>query len=158
MSPKSALPPHLRDKNHSDWPWVFRYIPRAWTSFKFPPPILLWGNQKNFVPMPPYHGPYAYIFDVPSKERYFDTPQMFPTLAPAPIPDPVKTGKLIAWGVYGTRLASWMPVLPTGFAITWKHGLDMIHFRIGTRVDDVDLYVTFPSIAIIFEKNYYATK
>ena len=42
MSPKSALPDHLKDKLHTDWCFPFSLIPRAWTSYKlFQPPKTL---------------------------------------------------------------------------------------------------------------------
>lgn len=31
--PKSALPKHLQNRLHEDFPWPFSFIPRAWTAF-----------------------------------------------------------------------------------------------------------------------------
>lgn len=41
---KEALPEHLQDKLHWDWPWPFSKIPRAWTSFDWGRPALLAGK------------------------------------------------------------------------------------------------------------------
>ena len=44
--PRSALPPHLKDKRHNDYLWIFKLIPRAWTSYKlWQPPILVCGYK-----------------------------------------------------------------------------------------------------------------
>jgi hypothetical protein len=45
--PDSALPPNLRGKDHWDWPWPFKYIPRGWTAFKWGKPKMIWGNQEE---------------------------------------------------------------------------------------------------------------
>lgn len=45
--PRSALPAHLKDKLHWDWPWPFNKVPRAWTSFDWGKPRMLLGNQKE---------------------------------------------------------------------------------------------------------------
>lgn len=155
--PESALPEHLKKRKHEDYAWPFSLIPRAWTSFKFyGPPVLLWGNQRNFVPTVPYHGPYDYIFDKPSEFRYFGGPTWLPTLAPGPIPNPIISGVNFCWGVYGVRITSWLPALPMGYAFTWKLGRHWIHGRLGSRFDDVDHYTTFPSINFQIRKNHYA--
>ena len=69
---KKALPEHLRNKPHTDYPWPFSTIPRWVTAFKFKPPELLWGNQKNFTDG-----------------------------IPDPIPDPLLSPNGYAWGIYG---------------------------------------------------------
>jgi len=44
--PNSALPKHLQNRPHEDWTFPFKYIPRAWTSFKLSqPPKLLFGRK-----------------------------------------------------------------------------------------------------------------
>jgi len=40
-----CLPKHLEDSRHDDWPWLFRWVPRRWTSFCGDPPRKLFGNQ-----------------------------------------------------------------------------------------------------------------
>lgn len=46
--PRSALPDYWKDKTHTDWPWPFKWVPRAWTSFNTgifgKPPKKLLGN------------------------------------------------------------------------------------------------------------------
>ncbi len=44
--PKSALPEHLRDRPHEDYPWGLRWIPRAWTAFKWGAPWMVAGTQR----------------------------------------------------------------------------------------------------------------
>ena len=46
--PKSALPPHLRNRPHEDFPWPFSYIPRAWTAFSWGEPKKICGNQRPY--------------------------------------------------------------------------------------------------------------
>lgn len=44
--PRSALPPHLQDKLHTDYTWPFSLIPRSWTSYKLKqPPKMLIGHK-----------------------------------------------------------------------------------------------------------------
>lgn len=43
--PDSALPDNLKGKNHWDWPWPFKLIPRGWTAFKWGIPEKVFGNQ-----------------------------------------------------------------------------------------------------------------
>lgn len=45
--PNSALPKHLQNKLHWDWPWPFSKIPRGWTAFNWGKPKLVAGNQKE---------------------------------------------------------------------------------------------------------------
>ena len=45
--PRSALPLHLRDKLHWDYPWPFSKMPRAWTAFDWGVPVQVAGNQKE---------------------------------------------------------------------------------------------------------------
>jgi hypothetical protein len=49
--PKSCLPEHLKNERHRDWPWPFKYIPRAWNAFcgKGPADIRGW---KDPIPLP----------------------------------------------------------------------------------------------------------
>ncbi len=44
LMPASALPPHLRETLHWDWPWPFSRIPRGWTAFNWGPPVLIAGT------------------------------------------------------------------------------------------------------------------
>jgi hypothetical protein len=32
---------------HTDWPWLFSWVPRSWTTFKGSPPKQLFGNVPN---------------------------------------------------------------------------------------------------------------
>lgn len=52
--PDSALPPGLRGKKHTDWPWPFSLIPRGATAFKWGKPKKLFGNQplEGGIPKP----------------------------------------------------------------------------------------------------------
>lgn len=44
--PRSALPSHLQDKKHNDWPFLFSWVSRNWTSFKLTqPPHLICGSK-----------------------------------------------------------------------------------------------------------------
>lgn len=154
--PKSALPQHLQHRKHEDYAWPFSLIPRAWTSYKlYGPPVLLWGNQKNFIPTLPFRGPFEGMFMEASNYTSFDAPMLLPTLAPGPVPDPIITGKQFVWGVYGVRLFRWLPYLPLGIAFTWKRGKDKIHGRLGVRWDDVDHYYTIPTINFQIRKGRY---
>lgn len=45
--PAAALPPHLRDRPHEDYPPGLRWVPRAWTAYQWGTPILWKGNLKN---------------------------------------------------------------------------------------------------------------
>ena len=45
---KDHLPLHLREREHWDYPWPFRWIPRGWTSFGWGQPVMVWGNQVEF--------------------------------------------------------------------------------------------------------------
>lgn len=47
--PRAALPPHLQDAKHWDWPWPFSLIPRRWTAFKWGLPIMVAGTQAKAV-------------------------------------------------------------------------------------------------------------
>lgn len=40
---RPALPPHLADRPHEDWPWPWRLVPRSWTAWSFGQPRVLHG-------------------------------------------------------------------------------------------------------------------
>lgn len=42
------LPSHLQKREHDDYPAVFRWMPRSWTSFGWGRPRLLVGNQNTW--------------------------------------------------------------------------------------------------------------
>mgnify|MGYP000887022408 CR=1 FL=1 len=44
--PNSALPPHLRGRNHNDFPPFLRWVPRGWTAWDWGEPRKLVGNQQ----------------------------------------------------------------------------------------------------------------
>lgn len=48
--PNKCLPEHLKGKLHDDWPWPFKYIPRAWSAFCGQGPV--WKQGKNYEPKP----------------------------------------------------------------------------------------------------------
>lgn len=111
-----ALPEHLRGKLHHDFPPGLRWIPRAWTSYKFGEPKKLLGNQ------------------------------------------PMEGGVLKPIGGPSTFQVSWYPRAPwwakvTGLAfyVAWsgkrKEDGKFRHFRLGSRWDNVDSYVTILSVA-----------
>lgn len=115
--PDSALPLHLRGTTHADFPWGLRWIPRAWTSYAWGSPTILWGN----VPRDEYVlSPDGYWSPKPITSPGTWQISLFPA-APAPL--------------------RWLPLY---LAFTTAGGR---HFRIGARWDDVDNYVTFPTIA-----------
>jgi len=45
---RDVLPDHLKDEIHKDWPFPFKYVPRAWTSFAWGKPELV--HEKNLDP------------------------------------------------------------------------------------------------------------
>lgn len=49
--PDSALPPNLQGKRHWDYPWPLKWVPRAWTSFKWGKPKKVFGNQADVKPI-----------------------------------------------------------------------------------------------------------
>lgn len=109
--PKDALPEHLRDRPHEDWPFPFSLIPRAWTAYKWGPPKKLFGNQQTIDDQG----------------------------APKPIGPP------------GTWQVSYYPEAPKEWALfNWYVALTTkkgIHYRLGTRWDDIDKYCTILSVA-----------
>ena len=126
--PSSSLPPNLQiidprtgkvigSKPHWDWPWPFSKIPRGVTSFKWGKPKLLLGDQKEVR-----------------------------AGAPAPI------GEASSWQVSYYPDAPWWAKL-TGLAFyaaySGSRGEDgkYRHYRLGSRWDDVDSYVTILSAA-----------
>lgn len=42
---RRALPGHLRDREHWDYPAALRWVPRSWTSFQWGRPRMILGNQ-----------------------------------------------------------------------------------------------------------------
>jgi hypothetical protein len=46
--PKSALPKHLQNRLHEDFPWPFSFIPRAWTAFDWGTPTKIKGTQRPY--------------------------------------------------------------------------------------------------------------
>lgn len=62
-----ALPEHLANKDHNDYPWPFSYIPRSWTAFSWGEPKRLVGHgDKTPKPIdPPGHGQISYFPDAP---------------------------------------------------------------------------------------------
>ena len=42
------LPHHLKKRGHDDYPLVFRWIPRSWTTFGWGRPALMAGNQNHW--------------------------------------------------------------------------------------------------------------
>ena len=150
---RDALPEHLKDRPHEDYFWPFSKIPRAWTSVQWDSdPVLLWGNQKNFENTRFWHD-LSVLWVEPSK--WVDGGKI-PLLAPSAVPNPLLSKWKISWGVYGCRLWWWMPVIPIGFAISWKMGRRRGHFRFAPlgRWDTVDQYSTVPSFELSFKVRY----
>lgn len=48
MPGRRHLPSHLQKREHDDYPAVFRWMPRSWTSFGWGRPQLLVGNQNTW--------------------------------------------------------------------------------------------------------------
>jgi hypothetical protein len=46
---KCALPPHLREKLHNDWPWPFKKVSRGWNAYGPRCP----EGSKGYLPWPP---------------------------------------------------------------------------------------------------------
>lgn len=42
---KDCLPEHIKNGKHTDYPWPLKWVPRRWTSFCWPVPKKLAGNQ-----------------------------------------------------------------------------------------------------------------
>lgn len=135
--PHSALPPSLQiidaagkvvgSKPHSDWPWPLRLIPRGWTAFKWGPPRFRLGRIN--------HGPDMKRVQVSPTEAMW---------APKPITSPG------TWQFSTFPGAPWW-ALPFRWylAFSGRRAADgkFRHWRIGTRWDDVDDYVTILAIA-----------
>lgn len=121
--PDSALPPHLRETKHWDYPKWFRWIPRAWTSFDWGAPKKILGNQEE-------------------KRLHSGSGGW----APAPI------GEANSWQLSYYPDAPWWAKV-TGLALymaySGRRGEDgkFRHFRVGSRWDDVDSYTTILSAA-----------
>jgi len=121
-----ALPDNLKGKRHDDYPWPFKYIPRAWTSFKVDwAPIVLFGNMTA--------KPQVCGFDAP---------------------DPV--GKPGEWSLQGVKLFKSFPYLFMYYTFTtplnwgWIGG---IHHSFGMRFDTVDNYWQVFRFAITRNRN-----
>ena len=122
--PNSALPPNLRGRLHTDWPFPFSKIPRGWTAFRWGRPRLVLGRiaATDFVGASPW-------------------------MAPKPITSPR------TWQVsYYQEAPWWAKISGLTLYIAWsgKRKTDgkFRHFRIGTRWDDSDGgYCTIFSIA-----------
>jgi hypothetical protein len=108
-----ALPENLKYKRHDDYPYPFKYIPRAWTAFKVDwPPVVLIGNMK---PKQQVCGWYC--------------------------PDPI--GKPGQWSIQGIKLFKWLPYIALFFTVTtpFKWGwLGAWHFSVWVRADTSDAY------------------
>lgn len=50
LMPKSALPAHLQNRTHNDFPPGFRWVPRAWTAWDWGEPRKLIGTQQKESP------------------------------------------------------------------------------------------------------------
>ena len=108
---RQCLPEHLREEPHRDWLWPFSYIPRAWNAFCGKGPT--WRAAIS----PPY-------------TDWLELKDVF-----KPIPKP---GNAVWY--WRDEDGSWRPY----YARTWRlrnfwNGR-YLHFRIGFRWDDVDLY------------------
>lgn len=118
--PDSALPPNLRGKKHSDWPWPLSRIPRGATAFR-------WGKPRRIL------GPESYL-------------EYRAGFAPKPIDEAggwqFSYYPGAPWWAKVTGLAFYV-------AVSGKKGPDgkFRHWRAGTRWDDVDNYATVLSVA-----------
>ncbi len=112
--PRRCLPEHLRDRRHDDWLWPFSYIPRAWNAFCGKGPV--WHA---IAPC-----------SLRALARLSNVKGLF-----KPIPKP----GIAVWYLRDED-GSFRPY----YAVTWRlrnfwNGR-YLHFRIGFRWDDVDLY------------------
>ena len=108
---RHCLPEHLRNKRHNDWLWPFSYISRGWNAFCGEGPGV-WGNA------------------IRNMETEADDILVF-----RPIPKPGNS----VW-IWRDKDESLRPY----YARTWRlknfwNGR-YLHFRVGFRWDDVDLY------------------
>lgn len=112
------LPPHLAATAHTDWPWLLKWVPRTWTSFNWGVPVLKFGSQA--------------LVRVDAKSG---------VTGPSPIGEPDSTQVS-----YYPNAPIWAKLLLLNwyFALTTLRG---VHYRFGARWDDVDGYVTWPSLA-----------
>ena len=49
---KECLPDHLKDERHTDWPWPFSYVPRAWNASCGDGPVWFEGPEYQPKPIP----------------------------------------------------------------------------------------------------------
>ena len=110
---RKALPDHLKDERHLDWPWPLSYIPRSWTSFKWGVPKKIIGSQKDT-----------------KKDKNN-------AIGPAPIGEPG------SWQISRYPNAPFpLNLLPLYGSYSGKRGSDGMYraSRLGMRWDDVDDY------------------
>lgn len=116
--PNSALPPKLKNKKHTDWPWPFSKISRGLTAFKFGRPVLLAGSAE-------------FAGDITAEKP-----------APKPI-NPAGT-----WQISYFPDAPWWTVpIYFSWSGKVKSDGKFRNFRIGPRWDDVDNYVNYVPLA-----------
>jgi len=67
--PRECLPDHLKDAKHTDWPWPFSYIPRAWNAYCGQGPYWVEapGYQNRPIPDPGFKS--AHYFDKNGESR-----------------------------------------------------------------------------------------
>jgi hypothetical protein len=112
----NCLPPHLRDKKHTDRVWFKRWMSRNWTSRALvEPPVMIFGSSGH---------------------------EMSVARNGKSGPNPISRSGGWQFSVAHVKEGSFF-YLPY-FAITIKR----VHFRIGTRWDDIDHYFTLDSLSL----------
>ncbi len=156
--PNSALPPHLQETLHWDWPTFFtfyfrgrrikiglQWVPRAWTSYKWGVPIMTYGNQTRIRAGKDLDGVVRFgpapIGEPGSWQlsEYAGAPYWAPLITVAAI-----YAAALFPGWWRATALLMLPFQPFYFAFTLRSGRN---FRLGARWDDVDGYTTIPTIA-----------
>lgn len=136
---KETLPKHLQNRLHDDWPWPFKYIPRAWTSFNIGYPVLLNGNGLRF---PSDFDEIVWIGSIPTIYLGIWPNGFGKSFHPKPITSPG------SWQLSVYPKAPWyLSPIAWYFAISFQKKADgkFHQIRFGMRWDNVDNYSNWPT-------------